>query len=210
MTTNESKAADFQKLMTILTSPNASELIREHKEFIFNLIPELRKTDGFAQQNPWHLYDVFEHTLKVIENTEPNPYLRLAALFHDIGKPEVFFKDEKGIGHFYGHHKVSTQIFRKFALEFGLDQQTRFIVNELIYHHDGRLSTKRGKIKALIHELGPENIRLLFALKRADNLAQNPEKSMPVLEELKEIEEIYNSVIAEEIPSVNEQANLRK
>ncbi len=200
----------LDELFEILLSDKPSELIKENEDKIFSMIPELNDCKGFDQNSKYHIYDVYEHTLHVVDNVPKKIELRLAALFHDIGKPEVFFKDEKGIGHFYGHHKVSTQIFRKFALEFGLDQQTRFIVNELIYHHDGRLSTKRGKIKALIHELGPENIRLLFALKRADNLAQNPEKSMPVLEELKEIEEIYNSVIAEEIPSVNEQANLRK
>ena len=185
-------------LMNILISENATKYLRQYHKLFFKIIPELEKTYGFEQYNKWHLYDVFEHTMKVIEYTEPNPYLRLAALFHDIGKPTAFFKDENGVGHFYGHQKISLDIFKQFADKYNLDKETRKIVGTLIYHHDGKLSTKTPKALELINELGIETISLLFALKKADNLAQNPELSIPCLEELKETEQIYQSIIQEE------------
>ncbi len=188
----------YEILMTILTSENATTYIREYHKLFFKIIPELEKTYGFEQYNKWHIYDVFEHTMKVIENTEPNPYLRLASLFHDIGKPQAFFKDENGVGHFYGHQKISLDIFKQFANKYNLDKETRKIVGSLIYHHDGKLSIKKPNALELINELGIETIPLLFALKKADNLAQNPELAIPCLEEVNATEKIYQDFINEE------------
>ena len=192
-----------RELMLLLIGNNPAKYLREYREVFFVILPELGKTYGFEQHNPWHLYDVFEHTMKVLENTEPNPYLRLAALFHDIGKPEVFFTDEQNIGHFYGHNKESLRIFNRFASDSGLDPETIKIVQNLIYYHDGKLSTKRAKIRELIDTLGPETIRLLFALKKADNLGQNPELATKSLQEVFEFEQLYMEVMTEE-PTVTD------
>jgi len=74
------------------------------------IIPELEMCVGFQQHNPNHDKDVFNHILSVVDNTEKDLILRLAALFHDIGKPETFSLDEDGVGHFYKHHLKSSDI----------------------------------------------------------------------------------------------------
>ena len=58
---------------------------------------------GFDQRTPYHVHDVLEHTARVVDATPPQPLVRWAALFHDMGKPALFFADARGVGHFYGH-----------------------------------------------------------------------------------------------------------
>lgn len=72
------------------------------------MAPELASTIGFDQMNPHHNLNVFDHTMQVLRamtRLTNDPDLRLAALFHDSGKPDSFWRDENapegGGGHFY-------------------------------------------------------------------------------------------------------------
>lgn len=72
------------------------------------MAPELAATIGFDQMNPHHDLNVFDHTMQVLRKMtrlSDDPDLRLAALFHDSGKPDSFWRDEEapegGGGHFY-------------------------------------------------------------------------------------------------------------
>ncbi|GIV20707.1 MAG: CCA tRNA nucleotidyltransferase [Armatimonadota bacterium] len=100
---------EFTKL---LQAPHAVKGLRLLLEtgLLEQFAPELARMQGVAQ-NQYHLYDVWEHTLKVIENLPPDAslVLRLAALLHDVGKPSTRIEDEKGV-HFYGHQNVGAQI----------------------------------------------------------------------------------------------------
>ncbi|KUO72586.1 MAG: tRNA nucleotidyltransferase [Desulfosporosinus sp. BRH_c37] len=51
-------------------------------------IPELARLKGLVQ-NRYHTKDAWEHTRHVVKNTYPRLFLRLAALFHDLGKWET-------------------------------------------------------------------------------------------------------------------------
>ena len=97
----------FEELKEILVSLKPSEEIKKKEQEIFDFIPELEKSKGFNQNNPWHVYDVYEHILHVVDNVDDMFELRLAALFHDIGKPYVYKEDANGIGQFYNHWLVS-------------------------------------------------------------------------------------------------------
>ena len=185
----------YRELIQLLVTDNPAYYIRESKDVFFQIIPELKPMDKFEQHNKWHLYDVFEHTLKVLENTPKNIYLRLAALFHDIGKPEKFFTDDEGIGHFYGHPEAGAKIFDEISARLKMDNKTKKVVRLLIEKHDMTMSKKSDKIYAFIKEYGIDFIPLLFALKRADNKGQNPELANPVLEELSNIEQLYQEHI---------------
>ena len=185
----------YRELIQILISDNPSHYIRENKQIFFEIIPELKPMDGFNQNNPWHIYDVFEHTMLVLENTDKNIFLRFAALFHDMGKPTKYFADDKGIGHFYGHQDKSEEMFKSIATRLKMDNKTKNIVSKLIKQHDMPMSKKPDKIYEFLKLNGFDYTLLLFALKRADNLAQNPEKATPVLEELDIIETLYREHI---------------
>ncbi len=164
----------IETLYKILTSEKPSQSILEHESFVFSLIPELKKCRGFHQNNPWHIYDVYEHILHVVDHIPSNLILRLAALFHDIGKPQVYKEDEKGIGHFYGHWIESQKIFLNFANHYKLDENIKNSVSKLIFYHDIQIDKMEENVKKeFIDMLDREEIIWLFALKRSDLLAQN-------------------------------------
>ena len=156
-------------LKNILLSEKPSELIKKNKDNVFKLIPELKICDGFEQHNDYHIYDVLEHILHVLDEVENNYVLRIAALFHDIGKPNSFTLDEKDIGHFYGHWNESNKIFNKYADKFDLNKEEIKLINNLIFYHDLSFKDNLEKFK----EVFKDNIDLLISLKKADVLAQN-------------------------------------
>ncbi len=164
----------YNELKKILVSDNASKVIRDNKDIFCTIIPELKSTINFKQNNPYHVFDVFEHTMKVIDNTPCDLELRLAALFHDIGKPLVYTEDGEGVGHFYEHYRYSDHIFRDFSKKYRLDKKTTDNTSKLIFNHDRQLSNKRFKIVKFLQEYGYDDLHKLFLLKKADILAQNP------------------------------------
>ncbi len=190
----------YNELIKILTSANPSKTIRDNKETFCALIKELYITVGFKQNNPYHIYDVFEHTLKVLENTPNNKYLRLAALFHDIGKPATYTEDEKGIGHFFGHEFISAKLFLDFAKKYKIDKKTTALVRKLIIDHDRTMSVKPTKINYFIKENGIEYVDLLYSLKEADIRGQNPDWIEKRVLELNKEKEMYHTQLDKKIP----------
>lgn len=128
---------------------------------------------GFNQNNPNHSYDVLRHTLKVMDNVDCDNFdLRVAALFHDIGKP-FCYTEKDGLGHFYGHPKIGSEIFLRFASKFGIDKKSCDVINKLIINHDREIPKKISKLNRFIYEYGRDNFDLLFKLKEADIKSQN-------------------------------------
>lgn len=163
----------MNKLYQIILSEKPSVLIKENEDYIFSLIPDLKKCKGFKQNNPWHIYDVYEHILHVIDGVPNNLNVRLAALFHDVGKPNTYTQDENGIGHFYGHWEKSVEIFNSFAEKYSLDDELKRSVANLIFYHDFNFEkVNQDILKKIKENFSLEEIELLFALKRSDLLAQ--------------------------------------
>jgi hypothetical protein len=77
----------------------------------------------------------------------------------------------------------------------GIPEEEMDLIGKLIVYHDFNLSTKPKKIQGYIDDLGLDNIPLLFAIKRADNLAQNLELSQRALDEVERIEQVFNEYI---------------
>ena len=72
------------------------ERIKQNKKEIFEFIPELKAEENFQQNNKWHIYDVWNHTLVALKNSPNDLDIRLALLLHDIGKPFSYQDDESG------------------------------------------------------------------------------------------------------------------
>ncbi len=167
---------NIDELYNILLTDKPSEELLKNEERLFKLIPELKVCKGFEQNNRWHIYDVYEHILHVVDNVPSDLSLRLAALFHDIGKPIYYTEDEKGVGHFYGHWNESQRIFKSFSVKYSIDVRESNLISNLIYYHDLNLEKLDidGK-KKLYQTFDVEGIKKLYQLKRADLLSQNEE-----------------------------------
>ena len=160
----------IEELYKILLNDKPSEKLKNKEKELFVLIPELEICKGFDQKNDWHIYDVYEHILHVVDYVPNDITLRLAALFHDIGKPIKYNEDENGVGHFYGHWDESKKIFDAFSEKYNIDKELSDSVSTLIQYHDigfDKLTSED------LDKLGIEGIKNLFIFKRADLLAQN-------------------------------------
>ena len=169
---------NLNKLLIILTSDKPSDEIKKNEKEIFEFIPELEVCSGFNQNNPWHIYDVYEHILKVVDGVPNNFVVRLAALFHDIGKPFSYTVDDEGTGHFYGHWNKSLEIFERFADKNNIDSNITQVVGKLILYHDLQIKTlSEDKYNEFLSKFTKDEIKMLFIITRADLLAQNPKYS---------------------------------
>ena len=165
---------NIEELFKILLSNNPIKELLNKEEELFKLIPELKICKGFNQNSDWHIYDVYNHILQVISYVPSDLTLRLAALFHDIGKPISYKEDEKGIGHFYGHWEESQKIFNEFAKKNSIDENISFVVSNLIYYHDINIDRLDDiQIENLYNIFKKDGIEKLYKLKKADLLAQN-------------------------------------
>lgn len=169
-------------LKEILLSETPSIEVIKNKDYIFKLIPELKDCEGFLQYNDYHCYDVFGHILKVMDNVDKDYILRIAALFHDIGKPLSFKRDENGVGHFLGHYNESLRIFKKYAKLFDISKDDEQLICDLIFYHD--LSNDH---MDTFKEIFKDKLDYLYKIKKADIKAQ----SLKYMYRLDEIDKIW-------------------
>lgn len=163
------------ELLKLLCGKNAKQVIMEYIDVFGVIIPELLPMKGFDQKNCHHIYDILEHSAVTVENIPPEPALRLAALLHDIGKPHCFFIGQDGMGHFYGHAKISADMSERIMERLKLDNATRSLTVTLVKAHDVQIEESEKAVKRALNKYTVDVFFKLILLKRADNLAQNPE-----------------------------------
>ena len=73
----------------ILVNENVKDYLEEYFDVFTVFLPELKVFKGYNQSNPHHKDDLLIHTLKVVSLVPNDLVLKLAALFHDLGKPET-------------------------------------------------------------------------------------------------------------------------
>ncbi|MCF6462756.1 CCA tRNA nucleotidyltransferase [Clostridium sp. Cult1] len=156
------------------------------------ILPEIIPAIGFKQYNPHHEMDVYNHILCVLDNTPSVIQIRLAALFHDIGKPYTLTMDEEGIGHFYGHDKlgaeISKEVLKRFKASNNLIEEVYNLVKEHMNHH---ANFKDKGLKRLIRRLGEEEVFHLIELQIADIKCSNKEANVDhIIERRNRIKEI--------------------
>lgn len=125
------------------------------KATLLEIIPEIDACMKQEQHTPWHVYDVWNHTLHSIEemngqtknlDEKTRKLLAYVMFFHDIGKPATvgrrMVKDYEYWDTFHGHEQVSAEIARRVCKDFGFPEQEIAIIEKLILEHDIFLSVK--------------------------------------------------------------------
>lgn len=172
---NISSERIFSEFKKLLCGKNAEKILLDFKDVIAVFIPEIKPCFGFDQNTKYHCYDVYTHIVKSVSAVVPDEKLRLACFFHDIGKPPVYFTDEKGIGHFYGHNIKSKEIAKCVLKRLKCDNETLNFLLEAIYYHDAQVVTTQKAVKRFINKTSPEFLRKLIEIKRADAFAHAEE-----------------------------------
>lgn len=134
-------------------------------------IPEIMSCVDFWQRNPYHHKDVWNHIVSAIDAAPKDLYVRLALLYHDIGKPQCFTMED-GIGHFYGHAAVSMEIAENSLKKLRYDNQTIKSVTQLVEAHDRTIEPRKPVIRRCLNKFGREQLLRLLDVKEADYSAQ--------------------------------------
>lgn len=150
-------------------------ILREYHDVLSVVIPEISSCVGFEQHTKYHNRDVFEHIIATVGAIEPVKHLRLAMLFHDIGKPKYFTMDDKGRGHFKGHAVGSCEIAERFFKTFHYDNETAEAVLALINSHDIVIENNEKQIKRYLNRFGEKLFYDIIAVHIADDLGKAPE-----------------------------------
>lgn len=147
------------------------------------ILPELEKGAGMSQ-NKNHIFDIYDHSVHSLEAAVKGNFsfaVRLAALLHDIGKPEV----KQGEGYsstFYNHDivgaKFTKQILRRLKFPGDMIEKISMLIRNHMFISDPEKLTEAGA-RRLIKRVGLENIRDLINLRIADRLGMGRPKARP-------------------------------
>lgn len=185
------------ELSRMLVGTYLKQVLTRYYPILFAVIPELRATEGFEQYSRYHCFDVLHHILEAVCASHADLTVRLAALLHDIGKPLCFSQDEKGNGHFYSHASLGETMADTILRRLRFDHQTINNVCQLIRHHDTPIERRDAIVKRWLNKLGPDQLNRLLMLKEADSRAHTPSLIGNRFEELRDIRERMERLLAE-------------
>ncbi|MSP24828.1 MAG: HD domain-containing protein [Myxococcales bacterium] len=179
---------EWMKTMSAVRPSVAFELMR-HSGTLQLSCPELVETVG-CEQNKWHGYDVWGHTMAVLDACPPDAVLRLAALFHDVAKPRTReFSDKTGDYTFYGHEVKGAELADTILRRLKASTEDRKRVVHLVRHHLVCYSPEwsDAAVRRFIQRVLPERVEELIVLARADAAGKGRvvEEELAMLEELR-------------------------
>jgi tRNA nucleotidyltransferase (CCA-adding enzyme) len=132
--------------------------------------PELLAGVGM-EQNKWHAYDVWRHALECMDACAGDPILRIAALLHDVGKPQTrAWSDKLADYTFYDHDRVGAEVAEPIAARLRFSNEERSRIVALVRHHLFHYSEEwtDAAVRRWIRRVGPERMEDLFTLNDAD------------------------------------------
>lgn len=171
---------EFSKIVLSDHPKHGIELLQQ-TGLLKYIVPEL-ETGIDVEQNLHHIYTVWEHNLRALESCPSKKLsVRLAALFHDLGKPQVK-SFRKGRYTFYNHEHVSANMTKKILkrLKFSkkiIDKTTLLVRNHMFYYSVGEVT--EAAVRRIIKKVGLENMHDLMDLRIGDRLGSGVPKAKP-------------------------------
>jgi len=180
-----SKERIRDELMKIIMGDRVMEGIELLKKLslLKYIVPELEEGCKVSQ-NKHHIYECYEHYLRSLDYAAKknfNKYVRLASLFHDIGKPRVK-KGEGPEATFYSHEivgaKMTAQILNR--LKFSkkdIERIVKLVRYHLFYYNPEEVG--ESSVRRLLRKVGPENMEELLQVRMADRIGSGVPKAEP-------------------------------
>jgi len=164
-----------EEILRMLIQPHAGNAFRQLKAagLLKWILPEVDRLEGVAQPEEFHPEgDVFEHTMLLLDHLEhPTEELAMAALFHDIGKPDTFELADRI--RFNGHDKLGAEMFDRIATRLRLSLRQSERVHTLVARHMQIGQVRKMKPSTLKRMLRGEEFPELLELHRLDCLASH-------------------------------------
>jgi len=171
------------ELTKIILSDNASEGIEMLHEtnLLGFIIPELEQGIGIAQ-NRHHIHTIYKHCVLALKFCPSKKLeVRLAALLHDIAKPQTK-RGEGEFATFYNHDHVGARVARKILqrLRFStevIEKVFLLVDNHMFYYNPEEVG--ESSVRRLIQKVGLENMKDLIDVRIADRLGSGTPKAKP-------------------------------
>jgi poly(A) polymerase len=145
------------------------------------------------EQDPIHRHkDVLAHTIAVVEKCPPDRILRLAALFHDVGKPKTRSFGARGAVSFHHHEVVGARMARdrmrtlRYPTE-DIDQVSRLVELHLRFH-TYKMGWTDSAVRRYVRDAGPLLDRL-NDLTRSDCTTRNVARARALEKRMDELQE---------------------
>ncbi|MBQ8800367.1 MAG: CCA tRNA nucleotidyltransferase [Lachnospiraceae bacterium] len=173
----------YAELTKLLLSDHPGRLLTVYEYDVTEIIlPEFDRMFETPQHHPAHYANVGLHVLDTVQfvrrmseyageggfTKDEFRYLRLAALFHDVGKPECRETDEAGVDHFYGHAEPGAELAKKILRRLKADNATIDTVSRLVRWHDYPFVPEERPLRRAMHKIGADLFPLLLELRRGD------------------------------------------
>ena len=157
----------FAELGKLLHSARPSVGLRLMAELglLAVVAPDLNRQRGVLQ-NKIAGEDLWDHTLRTVDAAPNRPLVRLAALLHDIGKPDTLAE-----GHFHNHESVGAAMARDYLARLHAPRLLQERAAHLVRHHMFMYQPNwtDAAVRRFIGKVGPGSIDDLLALREADN-----------------------------------------
>ena len=135
---SKERIRDEVSRITMSHQPMHGFILMQKMGVLSGIIPELEIAIGVTQ-NKDHIYDVWEHSLRALQHGALKDWplhIRLAALFHDIGKPKSRrWNKEKNDWTFYGHDVIGAKIAEKILTNLKYPNDTIALIVKLVRNH---------------------------------------------------------------------------
>ncbi|HVV38813.1 MAG TPA: CCA tRNA nucleotidyltransferase [Candidatus Paceibacterota bacterium] len=149
------------------------------------IAPDIEAGIG-VEQNQAHSYDVFEHNMRSLQHAADKGWsfeVRLAALFHDVGKPKARrWSEEKGDWTFHGHDVVGARITKKALEDLHFSRETIDKTEKLVRWHmffSDPDKVTLSAVRRVITNVSRENIEELVQLRICDRIGTGRPKEQP-------------------------------
>ncbi len=190
---------ELDKLM-VVQSPAAGLWFLVETALAEEFLPELPALS--LEVDPIHRHkDVLAHTIAVVEKTSPDRLLRLAALFHDVGKPKTRSFSPGGAVSFHHHEMVGARMTRDRmrALHYSsndIDDVSRLVELHLRFH-TYQMGWTDSAVRRYVRDAGPLLSRL-NELTRSDCTTRNVAKAKALSRRMDELEARISDLEAKE------------
>ena len=187
------------ELVKLLQSPHPDYLRVAYELGMTKVIlPEFDKAMETPQDNPHHMYNVGEHLLQTLLHVRPDRSLRIAALLHDIAKPDTETKDSDGISHFHGHAEMGEEKAGAILRRLKFDNDTINKVKKYVKYHDYKIEATPRAVRRALNKIGKDYFAEVLELKQADMLAQSMYQRKEKEENLTQVRALYEEILRKE------------